>query len=192
MDRKYITLERILIVIALIVIVLLWNDCGGHKNEIIKTIPEYIRTTDTIVFNDIKEKKIYIKGKTIYVDSIRYIRYVNEVDTIKKDSMYTDAITIREYDTILEDNNRIKLELHSKVSGRLVNASAKYTIKEIEVEPVIKRPDLTFLLGTGVNFNNSIYMSTGIQLKNGFIIQGAINNKADYSIGICKAFTILK
>ncbi len=106
--------------------------------------------------------------------------------------MYTDAIAIRDYDTIMEDNNRIKLELHSKVSGRLMNSSIKYTIKEIKIEPIIQRPELTFLAGAGFKFDNAVFVSAGIQLQSGFIIQGTVDNRANYSIGFAKAFTILK
>lgn len=190
--RKYITLERILIVISLIVIVLLVKCSRGHDEVIIKTIPEYVKTTDTIVFNNIKEKKIYLKGKTIYVDSLRYIQYTKETDTIKKDSMYTDAIAIREYDTILEDNDRIKLELHSKTSGTLISASAKYTIKEVKVNPIIQMPKMSLLLGTSISTYKALELNAGLQFRNGFIIQAGIDTNQDYRLGIGKSFTILK
>ena len=188
---KYITLERILIVIALIVIVLLVNCNGRHGEDIIKTIPEYIKTTDTVVFTNIKEKKTYLYGKTIYIDSARYINY-RKADTIKRDSMHTDAITMRSYDTIMEDNDRIKLELHSKVSGRLVNSSIKYTIKEIKVEPVTQRPTLSLVPVMKISTAKLIEFNTGLQFRNGLILQAGIDNNFNYSAGIGKSFTILK
>ncbi len=191
--RNYITLERILLVISLIVIILLVKCSGHHNEEIIRTIPEYIKTTDTVVFNHVVEKKLYLQGKTIYVDSVRYVNY-HKADTIKKDSMYSDAIAIREYDTILEDNDRIKLRIHSKVSGRLINEFADYTIKEIEVKPVIQRPRTTLLLGVGTKIQDpsKLYLSVGLQSRTGFIANLSIDTNNSYSIGIYKAITILK
>lgn len=190
--KKYITLERILIVISLIVIVLLVKCNGKHPDQIVKTIPEYIKTTDTIVFNHIKEKKIYLKGKVVYVDSLRHIKYVKEHDTIKKDSMYIDAIAIRKYDTIVEDNDRIKLEVSSTVSGRLMDVSAKYTIKEVKVEPIVRLPRLSFVPGTSISTNKTIQLNAGLQFGNGLIIGAGVDNKLDYSINIAKAFIIFK
>lgn len=189
--KKYITIERVIIIIAIAIILFLLKDCR-HSDTLVKTIPEYIKTTDTIIFNHIQEKKIYIQGKVIRVDSARYTEYKREKDTIRKDSMYTDAVTIRKYDTIIEDNDRIKLEVNSEVDGRLIKTSAKYTIKEIKVEPIVRRPNASLLLGAGVNFNKSVFLSAGVQIRNGFILQGTIDNNSNYSIGCAKAFTILK
>ncbi len=189
--KKYITAERIIYVLVIIMLVLIFHNCS-HQDVITKVIPEYIKTTDTITFNHIQEKKIYIKGKMIRVDSLRYVYFKQEVDSCKKDSAFIDAVTIRSYDSIIEDNDRIKLEVNSKVDGRLINLSAKYTIKEQKVEPIVRRPNVSLILGGGLNISGGPFLSTGLQFRDGIIMQATIDNHSNYSVGLAKTFTILK
>lgn len=184
MENKRFPFVEIMIVIAIVLLLLFPDNCSNKKKdkEVI-TIPEHSKTTDTIVITKIIEKKIYLKGKSVAVDGTSYDNYEKEVDTVKKKEIFLDAITIRKYDTIIEDNDKIKIKIHAKTKGELVNINADYTIKENKIE-IPKKSYL--LLGAGANTKGVISINPGFQLKNGDILSTSINSNKSFSLSYTK------
>jgi len=83
---------------------------------------------------------IYIKGEK-EIDSTYYQKYITLKDSVQKNSMFKDAITIREYRERIEDDT-IVIDLYTKVQGYMKEYQVGYKTKprKITLDTVIKVP----------------------------------------------------
>lgn len=70
---------------------------------------------------------IRVPGKT-EIDSAYYKQYLALKDSIQKDSLFKEAIKIREYKPTVEDDT-IKIDVYAKVRGELLETAIKYKTK---------------------------------------------------------------
>lgn len=83
---------------------------------------------------------VYIKSKPKKViDSVYYNKYKQLKDSVAKDSVFKDAITINEYNTKFEDDT-LTINIFSKTRGTLLEQVAKYKTKPrvIPFDTIIK------------------------------------------------------
>lgn len=143
--------KYILPVLAGVFLILWLQECGRDPEVVEKIIEKRVEVPvvqnvfDTIVPDP---KVIRIKE----VDSTYYSEYLKLRDSIKKDSAYRDAITIREYDQKFEDTIQT-INVFSKVRGSLLEQSVSYKTKprEIIYRDTLRVPRKgSFNLGAGV------------------------------------------
>lgn len=133
------------------------NSCN-RKEEVLKPIEVVVPAKEVtpiapIVINEVVD--------TFYVDEIKYIpretkpdttllnKYKRENDSLKKLSLYADAVTVRSYLNKYEDDN-IKLAVFAQTTGTLDSLSiVKYTVKEqtIYIEPKKKSTFAVYIGG---------------------------------------------
>lgn len=159
--------KDILVIIGIIFIFLYFFS----PNKEIVEVPVKIEVPVPVIqkeFDTIYEPKpIYKKGKNIVtIDSAYYNKYINLKDSISKNNLYKEAITIREYDNKFEDEFII-INTYSKTRGTLLEITSNYKTKprNIILDTVINVPIPTkakvFIgVGTGINIpafdNNTI------------------------------------
>lgn len=169
-------LKQILPFLACLILgMLLLNECNRDpvKETILKTItvPEIITQFDTIEV----EKPIHTHSvDTVYID-----RFVQANDTVKLD-LYKDAVTIREYNQIFQDNIG-KIEVYSKTRGYLLEQSANLTIFERELTDTIPLPKPKGNLYLVPEFGTNLNLD-GLRAKAGIMYQD--RNKRLYSISM--------
>lgn len=95
---------------------------------------------------------IYLPGEIIrlpgerIIDSTYYDQWKKLTDSLEREKMFKDAITIREYNTTFDDDT-LKIDVYSKTRGTLLEQAVNYTVKPFEVTldttlnvPVPKKP----------------------------------------------------
>lgn len=99
-------------------------------------VPSIEKQFDTVYY----PKPVYVKGKT-QIDSSYYKKYSVLKDSIAKDSLFKEAITLNTYRERVEDDT-IKIDLGLKVRGELLNYNVDYFIKErtVTLDTVLKIP----------------------------------------------------
>lgn len=98
-----------------------------YKVEIEVPVPVVENSFDSISYP--KPEIRYIKGTVIKeVDSIYYEKWLSLKDSITKNEVYKDAITIREYNTKFEDDI-LTLNIYSKTRGSLLEIKPNYKTK---------------------------------------------------------------
>lgn len=115
--------------IGLIAMFLILKSCENDP-EVIKVpvkievpVPVIEKEFDTIE----KPVPIYVDGPTV-IDSTFYKEYKELKDQRKKDSLFREAITIKEYRETIEDDT-IKIDLYAKVRGDLLKYQLGYETK---------------------------------------------------------------
>lgn len=195
--KELATMKNIFIV-ALIAIILILGTCSGPKEKIVTVVqPEYTKVTDTVFIEKIKLKTIVVKDGTVVVNKDKYNDYLKENDTVKKKEQFIDAITIRDYNTKVIDNDTISVEVYSKVQGDLIATSAKVKVKQQEIKErvITQRPRLSILVGAEVGYQNFEFnplIKTGIQTKSGNIYTASIDLNKNVYVGFSKTFTLFK
>jgi len=97
------------------------------KVKIEAPVPVVEKQFDTIYKP--KPYPVYIKGDIVKeIDSSYYNRWLSLKDSISKDKVYKDAITIREYNTKFEDDI-LTLNIYSKTRGTLLEIKPDYKTK---------------------------------------------------------------
>lgn len=160
--------ERLNIILGILVVVLLYMYFFHPNIEEVK-IPVEIEVPVPVVekvFDTIKEPiPIYIPGKVKKeIDSTFYKKYIQLQDSIKKDSLFKEAIKIQEYKPFFEDDT-IRIDVYAKVRGKLLEQGISYKTKPrtIKLDTVLTVPIPTrakLFGGAGVrmpynNFNPS-------------------------------------
>lgn len=122
-----------------------------------------------------------INNKPI-IDSIYYKEYLKLKDSIKKDSVFKDAIKIREYRPIVEDDT-IRIEVYNKVRGTLLESQISYKTKPYKLKvdtilniPVPKKPEL--YLGGGVILPTDPNVKKSPSIEVGGILVNKKHNKS--------------
>lgn len=152
------------IILAVVAIFLLWGQCSPEDPEpdpvtieidgsegtsgIVDVKPEVETDTVTIVE--------YIEGDTEYVTNYVVDKEYKELyektnDSLKRLSLYLEAIRITERNDTLVDNEDITITHFSKYRGELLQYKTDYTIKPKEFtytpEVVTKLPSLSVAVG---------------------------------------------
>ena len=128
-------------------------------------IPPIKGGTDTIYL----PSPIIKEPRKIAIDSTYYKEYVKLKDTLVKDSIYKNAITIREYNTRFDEDS-IYIDVYSKTRGSLLAQKVSYETKPytipLDTTITIKVPQKPLLyLGGGIILptqNGSMLMSPSI------------------------------
>lgn len=111
------------------------------KKEIIEVeVPVLIEVPVPVVekvFKTVREPYA-VKGDTV-IDSIYYDRYIALKDSVARDSLYKEAITIRTYNEKVEDNI-LTISLEATVRGELLDYKLGYKTKPrtVTLDTVIK------------------------------------------------------
>jgi hypothetical protein len=199
MDKlKELATMKNLFVVALIAIILVLSTCSGPKDKVVTVIqPEYHKVTDTVFIEKIKLKNIAVKDGTVVVNKDKYEDYIKTKDTVKKKEILIEALTVREYNTNVIDNDSIKVDVYSKVQGMLLATSADVTVKEqkIKEKVVTQRPRLSLILGAEVGYKEFQFnpvIKTGIQIKSGNILTLSVDLNKNIYVGFAKTFTLIK
>ncbi len=95
-------------------------------------VPKIEKDFDTLYF----PKPEYSIKKVI--DSIYYKQYISLIDSLDKNELFKDAITIREYKQVFEDDS-VKIDSYIKTRGTLLSSQVSYLVKQrvILVDTVI-------------------------------------------------------
>lgn len=126
--------ERLNVILTILIAVLLYM-YFFHPNteevevpvEIEVPVPVVEKVFDTIY----KPKPVpyIVKGDTVEkIDSTFYNKYVALQDSIKKDSLFREAIKIQEYKPFFEDDT-IRIDVYAKVRGELLENGISYKTK---------------------------------------------------------------
>jgi hypothetical protein len=199
MDKlKELATMKNIFVVALIAIILILATCEGPESKVQTIIqPEYHTITDTVVVEKIKFKTIMVKDGTVVVNKKKYDDYVETKDTVKKKEILVESITVREYNTVVKDNDSIKVSVYSKVEGTLLATSANVTVKEQKIKErvITQRPRLSLLVGAEVGYKDFQFnplIKTGIQTKSGNIYTVSVDLDKNVYVGFSKTFTLFK
>lgn len=179
-------------VILFIVLSALFNQCTASENKpvIVDTkvnIQQVIDSVKRATLKDVKTVYIdtsktdikYVKGKTIYKDSIIYVDKPND-----------NTITANQYQTKIESNNAFA-DLNITTTGELLDVKGNITYPEKETTTTITNTvnDSGFFLYGQMPVNNIESPEIGImyQHKNKLILGGGIqintlNNEPNYTL----------
>ena len=168
-------------IIIAVLLVLFWvNGCQRGDDDGIVTVPP--------VDGEFKpQKPVYIKGDTVYVtkwktrtdtiivetpnpvnDSLA-VAYQKAKDSLERYKMFLDAIQIRNFENIFEDEY-LKLTVTGEVQGHLNWLKPEYHIKEREVQVPVTRLRLLAGAEVGTDLNDFRYkLNLGIQNREGNI-----------------------
>lgn len=182
-----------IIIVVLLAIIFLMQQCEGDKTPITVTIPEekgsfdfelptYVET-DTVYIT--KWKEVEVKTENPVNDSLAEA-YTLALDSLERYKMYVDAIQIRKFKNTFEDSV-IKIDVFGEVQGDLNKIGADYTIKERDAEVEQKQTVFRLLagleMGQNTQFNDFRYKANlGFQNKKGnvFGLSYERYNKIDY------------
>jgi hypothetical protein len=199
MDKlKELATMKNLFILALIAIILVLSTCSGPKDKVVTVVqPEYHKVTDTVFIEEIKLKTIVVKDGTVVVNKDKYNEYIKTKDTVKKKEILIEALTVREYNTNVIDNDSVKVDVYSKVQGLLLATSADVTVKEQKVKErvITQRPRLSLVLGAEVGYKEFQFkplIKTGIQTKSGNILTLSLDLDKNVYVGFAKTFTLIK
>lgn len=124
--------NKLNIILGILLIIFLYLYFFDPKVEEVKVpvtveipVPVVEKVFDTIY----EPKPIYIPGKTKReIDSIYYEKYKSLKDSIKKDSLFKEAIKIEEYKPFFEDDT-LRIDVYAKVRGKLLETGISYKTK---------------------------------------------------------------
>ena len=167
-------LTPILIIIIILLSFFLYKEYNKPTETITVEVPFEVEVKVPVYVGDTTiVKPIYkvVKG----VDSLYFKEYLALKDSIQRDSMVKDALTIREYNEQLDDEN-VTIDVYSNVTGKLNNQKINYTTKEktIKIDTIIKKEII-------VPYKNRF----GVGLETGFL-DGMIVNKVNASYNMKK------
>lgn len=95
-------------------------------------VPVRIEVPVPVISNEFKARvnpaPLVVKEKEVIIDSSYYNKWLKLKDSIERDRMIRDALTIREYNTKFEDDT-LTIDIYSKVRGTLLEVKSKYTTK---------------------------------------------------------------
>ena len=147
-------LNKILIGVIIVLSLIIFKQCSDDPETI--EVPINIEVPVPVVehhFDTIKEPyPVYITDQII--DSTYYALYVKIKDSIKNDSIFKDAITIREYNEIFDDTIQT-INIYSKVQGFLKAQTSSYKTKPrtIQLDTVLSLPiPYKVRFGSGIEF----------------------------------------
>tara|TARA_R110000772_G_scaffold10312_1_gene33039 strand:+ start:1244 stop:1846 length:603 start_codon:yes stop_codon:yes gene_type:complete len=129
------------LIVGALIMFLLVRGCSDP--EIIE-VPVTIEVPVPVIvkeFDTVKEfVPIYREGP-IKIDSTYYDKYIALSDSIQRDSLFKDAITIREYKERVEDDTII-INVYSKVQGFMKEQKVDYETKfrTIKLDTTIRVP----------------------------------------------------
>lgn len=192
------------LITALLIVVLLLNQCESETTYSTVTTPEVSGTLPTNHSEKIVHDTVYIpkgtKGNTIiptnsdslqvYKDELDFAvdRFAYEKDSLQKLLLFKNAISLKSFTTNFEDDF-LKLELNGIVSGELKEVTPTYTIKSQKVD--VKVPEVKFRLlaggGFGVNkeFNQTLYKANiGWQKQSGNVYRVSYLNVNGQPYGV--------
>jgi len=173
--------------IILLVIVLFLVNCQGEKEIklITVSIPEKSGSFD---FRDNpvpvtkeqpgKHPKPEIIREQV-IDSTYYFAYIALQDSIARQKMFEDAITIRQYFETFEDETQ-KIDVYTDVRGSMLRQKVDFTIFEAQMDVEVEIPQFNELFLYGGGKYSFVDKSMGFEAK--LILKNKKNNLL--SIGI--------
>jgi hypothetical protein len=177
---------RITTIISIIIILFLVNCQGEKETKVITvTIPEKSGSFD---FRDNpvpvtkeqpgKHPKPEIIREQV-IDSSYYFAYIALQDSISRQKMFEDAITIRQYFETFEDETQ-KIDVYTDVRGSMLSQKVDYTVFETQMAVEVQIPQFNALFLYGGGKYSFIDKSMGFEAK--LILKNKKNNLL--SIGV--------
>lgn len=170
-------ITRLGVIIALLLIV--FSFFIGRYTKQCKTDVIYTKVTTPEITHKFDSPQVFVpetnaiksiikyKDTTIFIPQVnqelldKYIALENENDSNKKElirlKMYSDAVSIKEYNTPFEDKN-IKLNVYSKIQGQLLEQKPEYTIKsqDLTIPVTIPKPkEKVFSMNVGAGITTT-------------------------------------
>lgn len=175
-----------LVIAILLLFIFVQNSCT-RENEGTTTvtprsipIPEIIKIPDlpNLTFEPFTETKT--TPEYIYVavpqkpDTTLLSAYRKEIDSLKKELLYADAVTVRSYEASYEDEN-IEMKLFAETTGKLNKLQLPfYKIKKKEVfaedKETIRPPNFSLYLGSELGIPTS-FDNGGFAFKGNVFLQ---------------------
>jgi hypothetical protein len=173
-------------IISIIIILFLVNCQGEKETKVITvTIPEKSGSFD---FRDNpvpvtkeqpgKHPKPEIIREQV-IDSTYYFAYIALQDSIARQKMFEDAITIRQYFETFEDETQ-KIDVYTDVRGSMLRQKVDFTIFEAQMDVEVEIPQFNELFLYGGGKYSFVDKSMGFEAK--LILKNKKNNLL--SIGI--------
>ena len=162
----------IIAILVLVIILMLRKKAQDRFFPITITIPSVFHQFDTIKS---PAEVIKLPGQ-VKIDSTYYNKYVELLTNKKKDSLYKDAVTLREYQEVFEDSI-ITIKTFSETRGWLTKHSLSYETKERNVTTELPIPSKYHLfVGGGVGVPMEDNSSVQPLYQAGFIFQNKKGN----------------
>ena len=173
---------------AIIAIILILRGCDKEVKTI--KIPVIIEVEVPVIekqFDTIYKPVPYkIKGDTkIVIDSIYYDKYIAIKDSVTKDSIFKDAITIREYKEKVEDDT-ITIDIYMKTRGLLLDYQVGYKTKPRKI-----LLDTTILVKISNRYKTKIGVGGGVLFPTLLIDPSYISFNAGVALDTKKIIYIL-
>lgn len=187
MNSKIKSLFPYFVIIGLLIWIFYFSKC---EEKIVPSVSNGFKIENPVPEIRIDTLKVpfEVEGKTIYKDSIvevenplnialmnKYEKAMKENDSLKQLNLYKDAVTLRNYKNVFEDDFQ-KIIVKTDVSGFLQSVSLDYETKESKIKYKkynlfvggfvygIRDPDAGLNLSVLNNKNNSIF-SAGYGLR---------------------------
>lgn len=155
--------------IIIVLLMVIFTDSSKEK-KITVTIPEEQGQfkTDTVV-NTVHDTVTVIKWETktvtvnAKVNDTLVHSYTQLTDSLQRLHMYLDAITLRNYKKTFNDDY-FRLDVTGQVQGKVNTMNIDYTIKERQVDTIIKIPRKKFGVGVfgGLDYRGQPTFGVGV------------------------------
>jgi hypothetical protein len=198
------------ILLFLLLVILGWQnfvkqDVLPPKERIIK-LPEIKGTTGKKTITEIVYDTVYLPSEErIVVDSTfkaKYEQAEKDNDSLKKRTLFLEAIKINKYEKLLVDNDTVRIKGYVTTRGELLDYSVDYRIEPPDFtyspEIVKKRPSLS--MGFGVEAGVPIIPTTNFLIKGDVYFENSKGNGFNLGydtqqrvwLGVRKTFTLKK
>lgn len=198
------------ILLVLLLVILGWQnfvkqDILPPKEKIIK-IPEIKGETGKKIVTEVVYDTMYLPSKEkIVVDSTfkaKYEQADRDRDSLKKRTLFLEAIKINKYEKVLVDNDTVKIKGYATTRGELLDYSINYTIKPPDFtytpDVVYRRPSLS--MGLGVEVGVPLIPTTNFLIKGNVYFENGKGNGFNVGydtqqrvwLGVRKTFTLKK
>lgn len=164
--------ERLNIILVVLIAVLLYMYFFHPKTEEVE-IPVKVEVPVPVVekiFDTIYKPKpvpYIVKGDTVErIDSTFYKKYLALQDSIKKDSLFREAIKIQEYKPFFEDDT-IRIDVYAKVRGELLEKAISYKTKPRTIT-------LDTTLTVPIPTRSKLFVGGGVRLPYGQLNTGGV------------------
>ena len=184
-----IKLNEVLIGILIAIIIFLsFKACKKPTIETVEVpirveveVPVVVKEFDTIL----EPIPVKVVGET-KIDSTYYYKYLEAKSMLIKDSLFKEAITIREYKETVEDDT-IKIDVYSKVRGSLIQQQIGYETKprSIILDTIMDVP-VKYKSKLGAGFEIGVPTGAQLDINQAVIVKANAmfdTNKIIYSVG---------
>lgn len=173
------------LIIGAAIMFLLVRGCSDPK---IIEVPVTIEVPVPVIikeFDTVKEFIPIYRDGPVKIDSTYYDKYIALTDSVQRDSLFKDAITIREYRERVEDDTII-INVYSKIQGFMKEQKVDYETKfrTIKLDTVLKIPIPTkplLFIGPFLSMGTEQYNSDLSGGVKGLLVDK--NQKRAYTLG---------